>query len=343
VLGVGYTNVVDTGASQVDRRISGCFKDLPGGQLLGPTFDYTHRLLDPGLAEGATPETPETRAPEQARMMRVSDFLGQEGLLEPAPDGSAKPVPDDIARTPMTYPLDRDARLQALARGDEGFLLSMAYSTQRGYARSHPFAGEIRIGEVELELDSRALRLYLPHDMPGQISTQSISYDSRSRRFTARVFAPDDRPGAVRAVITGYAFPMTRIPILARRLDRNDIIGKRDIEWKTVRAETVDGRTITDLESLVGQSPRRPITADRAIREDEVQPPTLVTRGKQVTIELTTPLMQLTALGKALQNGAKGDVVRVQNNNSGKIISAVVIGDKQVAVSTLNNIALQQD
>ncbi len=158
----GYTNPVDTAAMQVERRISACFKDLPGGQLLGPTFDYTHRLLDPGLAEGATPETPETRAPEQARMMRVSDFLGQEGLLEPAPDGSAKPVPDDIARTPMTYPLDRDARLQALARGDEGFLLSMAYSTQRGYARSHPFAGEIRIGEVELELEVPELDFAAP-------------------------------------------------------------------------------------------------------------------------------------------------------------------------------------
>jgi alpha-D-ribose 1-methylphosphonate 5-triphosphate synthase subunit PhnI len=49
--------------------------------------------------------------------------------------------------------MDRDTRLQALSRGDEGFLLALAYSTQRGYARSHPFVGEVRIGEVELELD----------------------------------------------------------------------------------------------------------------------------------------------------------------------------------------------
>lgn len=148
----GYTQPVDTGRMQVERRISACFKDLPGGQLLGPTFDYTHRLLDPALAGGAAPETPEVRDPDSTPMMRVSDFLGQEGLLEPAPDAADKPVPDDIARNPMSYPMDRDARLQALARGDEGFLLSMGYSTQRGYARSHPFAGEIRIGEVELEI-----------------------------------------------------------------------------------------------------------------------------------------------------------------------------------------------
>src|SRR5262249_391137 len=37
-----------------------------------------------------------------------------------------------------------------LARGDEGFLLALGYSTQRGYGRTHPFAGEIRLGEVEV-------------------------------------------------------------------------------------------------------------------------------------------------------------------------------------------------
>ena len=49
--------------------------------------------------------------------------------------------------------MDRDIRLQALARGDEGFLLALGYSTQRGYGRTHPFVGEVRMGEVEIELD----------------------------------------------------------------------------------------------------------------------------------------------------------------------------------------------
>lgn len=53
----------------------------------------------------------------------------------------------------MQFPMSRDLRLQALSRGDEGFLLSLGYSTQRGFGRSHPFAGEIRIGEVDVEVD----------------------------------------------------------------------------------------------------------------------------------------------------------------------------------------------
>ena len=63
----GATAPVDTAAMQTRRRISATFKDLPGGQVLGPTFDYTHRLLEP-LPEGhkrrrsANPRLPQCRA-----------------------------------------------------------------------------------------------------------------------------------------------------------------------------------------------------------------------------------------------------------------------------------------
>ena len=62
------------------------------------------------------------------------------------------PVPMDLSREPLRFPADRATRLQNLARGDEGYLLALGYSTQRGYANSHPFAGEIRMGEVPLEI-----------------------------------------------------------------------------------------------------------------------------------------------------------------------------------------------
>ncbi len=58
----------------------------------------------------------------------------------------------DLTREPLSFPAGRDVRLQNLARGDEGFLLAMGYATQRGYGRNHPFAGEIRLGEVSVSL-----------------------------------------------------------------------------------------------------------------------------------------------------------------------------------------------
>ena len=147
----GATEPLDTAAMQVQRRISSTFKDVPGGQILGPTFDYTHRLLDPQLDLGSDPELPEHAPVSNEPMPRVTDILGRDGLIEASPQADADTPVGDLTREPLSFPADRDLRLQNLARGDEGFLLALGYSTQRGYGRSHPFAGEIRFGEVELE------------------------------------------------------------------------------------------------------------------------------------------------------------------------------------------------
>ena len=207
---------LQTEQMQVERRISATYKDLPGGQLLGPTFDYTHRLLDFTLqAEGEEPLTSrgepvqlQTLASAQAERMtsssttspdatgeqagisslmtaerapdvqakdtasdaavadevphfpRVLDMLAQEGLMRRERD-SAAAVPD-ITREPLDFPSNRMQRLQALARGDEGFLLALGYSTQRGYGRNHPFAGEIRIGFTEVWLEPEELDFAVP-------------------------------------------------------------------------------------------------------------------------------------------------------------------------------------
>jgi alpha-D-ribose 1-methylphosphonate 5-triphosphate synthase subunit PhnI len=136
---------------RVRRRISSTFKDVPGGQILGPTFDYTHRLLDPQLAEATTPEAPEVGELSSSAMPRVTDILGRDGLIETSPAADGDVPVGDLTREPLSFPADRDLRLQNLARADEGFLLALGYSSQRGYGRNHPFAGEIRLGEVEVE------------------------------------------------------------------------------------------------------------------------------------------------------------------------------------------------
>ncbi len=149
----GTSLPVETGSMRVERRVSATYKDLPGGQLLGPTFDYTHRLLDPTLLEDDEIVGPELREDAHEPVMRVSDILDGEGLIEPDGEMPEDHLAGDITREPMEFPMPRDLRLQSLARGDEGFLLALAYSTQRGYGRTHPFVGEIRMGLVEVEFD----------------------------------------------------------------------------------------------------------------------------------------------------------------------------------------------
>ncbi|MGL4728582.1 MAG: carbon-phosphorus lyase complex subunit PhnI [Bosea sp. (in: a-proteobacteria)] len=160
---LGHAEPVDTAAMQVRRRISATYKDLPGGQVLGPTFDYTHRLIDPELFGQSMPPLPATAlASDAGPMPRVTDIIAGEDMIERNPPADAAAPVGDLTRDPLSFPADRDLRLQNLARGDEGFLLALGYSTQRGYGRNHPFVGEIRLGEVEVELFVEELGFTVP-------------------------------------------------------------------------------------------------------------------------------------------------------------------------------------
>jgi alpha-D-ribose 1-methylphosphonate 5-triphosphate synthase subunit PhnI len=163
---LGTTCAIDTGHMTLERRVSATFKDVPGGQVLGPTYDYTQRLLDFTLLAqqqvniGAPAEAGASSAPgpgDSEPAPRVVDLLNQEGLIEFQTTLAGDPDPVDLTRTPLHFPAQRATRLQNLARGDEGFLLAMAYSTQRGYAHSHPFVGEIRLGTVAVEIEPEEL------------------------------------------------------------------------------------------------------------------------------------------------------------------------------------------
>jgi alpha-D-ribose 1-methylphosphonate 5-triphosphate synthase subunit PhnI len=159
----GGSEPVDTAQMVIRRRISATFKDVPGGQILGPTYDYTQRLLDFSLASngsgstaGDTTSTATVSgdgpyAKNTHDVPRVTELLNQEGLVEQECPQEGDPDPPDLTRDPLEFPAGRAARLQNLARGDEGFLLALAYSSQRGYAHTHPFAAEIRYGRIAVE------------------------------------------------------------------------------------------------------------------------------------------------------------------------------------------------
>ena len=157
---------IETEKMFVQRRVSAAFKDLPGGQILGPTFDYSHRLLDFTLATAgerrtsptgeATRSDAEAGELEWAPIPRVVDILNREGLIESFPRQVETAV-GDLTREPLKFPASRDVRLQNLARSNEGFVLALGYSTQRGYGNNHPFVGEVRMGEVEVVIEPEEL------------------------------------------------------------------------------------------------------------------------------------------------------------------------------------------
>ena len=151
-----YTLAADPRDMRLVRRVSAAFKDIAGGQMLGATYDYTHRLLDFALAQEdagalhqAAEEALREAVPREAVPCgRVSEELKREGLIDDPPLSGEKPF--DVTQRLLEYPAPRSARLQTLARADAGFLSGMAYSALRGFGQVHPTVGELRTGYVEL-------------------------------------------------------------------------------------------------------------------------------------------------------------------------------------------------
>ncbi|MGF6961749.1 carbon-phosphorus lyase complex subunit PhnI [Paraburkholderia youngii] len=159
--------VQHTGEMRVIRRISSAFKDIPGGQMLGPTNDYALRLMRLDLAN----ESPEAFRSVARTFLdsidesdlpdtfpKVVDALRAEGLLPALQPSRTEPF--DVTRDPLIFPVPRSAALATMARAETGSLLAIAYSNMRGYGDVHPTVAELRVGYVPVRL---------PHPVTGEL------------------------------------------------------------------------------------------------------------------------------------------------------------------------------
>jgi alpha-D-ribose 1-methylphosphonate 5-triphosphate synthase subunit PhnI len=152
----GETVTVDPGEMMATRRVSPAFKDVPGGQILGATKDYTQRLLDFDLVDGS-PEDPTaewevTEAGDPDRLTNVTELLREEGLLH-EPDELDVDEVTDTTRESVTHPAERDEVLQELARGETGAVTALGYSALRGYGQVHPTLAEVRVGDLPVRIE----------------------------------------------------------------------------------------------------------------------------------------------------------------------------------------------
>lgn len=156
-----YSTIARTSEMRVIRRISSSFKDIPGGQMLGPTFDYTHRLLDFSLASESMDEIGDFLAnaglsvdelKDAPPFSKVIDLLRDQGLMAPVEQASVEQEPFDVTREKLKFPISRSARLQLLARGESGALTAIAYSSMRGFGIVHPTIGELRVGYLPIAM-----------------------------------------------------------------------------------------------------------------------------------------------------------------------------------------------
>ena len=195
-------------------------------------------------------------------------------------------------------------------------------------------------GDMQVAIGNRMLRLFVPGDSNATIAIDDLSYDARSRRFSAVVTAPANDPAAQRVRVTGRVHRIRDVPVLARRIKMGETIRKTDIKWIRDRSDNLQRDIVLDPKELVGMVPRRPLSAMTPVRTHDVRRPIAVKKGGLVIIILRRPGMLLTAKGRALEDGSHGDVIQVSNTQSNTVIDAEVTGTNKVAVRPTGRIAM---
>ncbi|MDH5750490.1 MAG: flagellar basal body P-ring formation chaperone FlgA [Rhodospirillales bacterium] len=193
---------------------------------------------------------------------------------------------------------------------------------------------------LEVLLSNPLTRIYIPGNAVGGAIVRNLAYSEQTNRFAAIVEAPAGDPSAQRLRITGRLVRVSQVPVLNRPITSGEHIRKDDIKWIKVRADTLQRNVIYEAEDLIGKTAKRGLRSGKPVRTMDVRRPFLVSKGKLVTIILETPYMTLTARGRAHENGAKGDVIRVTNTQSNLSIDAVVSGSNIVSVQSADQVVM---
>lgn len=187
-------------------------------------------------------------------------------------------------------------------------------------------------GAYELEIPVQYQQITLPASYDAMMDVARISYDQSTRRFNAVIAAPSIDNPVQQVQISGIVTPVIRVPVMIENIQNGRIIRESDIDYITIREQAFNQSTIADAQSLVGMTARRVLLAGRPIREADIIAPQIIARGETVTLALSVGSMSITTLAKALQNGAKGDIIRVVNTSSNKTMQARVVGAGSVVV-----------
>jgi flagella basal body P-ring formation protein FlgA len=195
------------------------------------------------------------------------------------------------------------------------------------------------LDDGEIQLDNPALRLAVAAEAADTIGIEALTIDARTGRFSALVSAPANDADAERQRISGRVFRIVKVPTLNRAMAPGEMIRAGDVTFLRLHADRVAGDVVGELVELVGRTPRRPLRAHEPLRAGDIQVPIVVHKGDLVTVFLETPLMRLSAQGKALEDGAMGAAIRIANSKSNRVIDAVVTGPNLASIAAAAQLA----
>jgi flagella basal body P-ring formation protein FlgA len=185
----------------------------------------------------------------------------------------------------------------------------------------------------EIEVSNRNIEISLALQVPATVEVRNATYDKANGQFTAMLLVGGENSGAQRVTLMGRSFAASAVPVLRRQISAGEVIRQDDVEIIYRRDDLIGRDVLTDIKQVVGRTPVYRIRPGDLIRMSDARAPLLVTRSSQIVIRLEYGAMTLTVQGKALDDGARGDVVRVENMQSNKTIEATVAGPDLVTVS----------
>jgi flagellar basal body P-ring formation protein FlgA len=186
---------------------------------------------------------------------------------------------------------------------------------------------------ADVALLNPRIEVNLPISIPATVEIQDLTYDKTTHAFNGLALAGGRNTGAERIVLQGRTFSTSPVPVLRRPMSNGQIIRKDDLDTAYWRNDQLGHDVVMSAGQIVGRTPQSFLRANEPIRQADTRAPILVTRNSQIIIRLEAGPMTLTVQGKSLDEGARGDVVRVQNLQSNKTIEATVAGPDLVTVS----------
>jgi flagella basal body P-ring formation protein FlgA len=186
--------------------------------------------------------------------------------------------------------------------------------------------------DLDIALDGGDLEFDLPTDVENSVSVSAINFNPSSNRFAAVLVAPADGPPMIQRNVFGTVYEMAQIPVPKRLISAGDVIAADDLEWQPVHLSRLSGNSLTDAEQLVGRMAKRPLKAGQILRQSDVAVSPVIHKNDLIRLVVKTGQMTLSVQGKALQDAAMGQSVRVMNVNSNRQLTGTVIDAGTVAI-----------
>lgn len=129
--------------------------------------------------------------------------------------------------------------------------------------------------------------------------------------------------------------PDVSVPVVMPRslIARDTVIKADDLQLKKFNISNQREGLMTNMDEAIGLTSKRALQPGKPITRSELVQPVLVKRDQPVMIVSHTAGITASMPGVALKNGRKGDVIKVRNSSSQRIISGVV--DDTGVVTTL--------